>query len=160
MHALFPALDTGYLLKETALDENSVISKSANLRREIDPWNGDFLGNWKLQSPQICFAFRSQASCRSVAGIWSVENDGCIFAVNSSFLRPQNLSKDQQDKLISDAAFLNEIEKNYFDGKISCFSKRGQGYFQNIRESQAPHQLVRRVEVELHSRVTMRTFPA
>jgi hypothetical protein len=70
------------------------------------------------------------------------------------------LSKDQQDKLISDAAFLNEIEKNYFDGKISCFSKRGQGYFQNIRESQAPHQLVRRVEVELHSRVTMRTFPA
>jgi hypothetical protein len=101
MHALFPGLDTGYLLKETALDENSVISKSANLRREIDPWNGDFLGNWKLQSPQICFAFRSQASCRSGAGIWSVENDGCIFAVNSSFLRPQNLSKDQQDKLIA-----------------------------------------------------------
>src|SRR4029077_828926 len=89
MHALFTGfeLDTGYLLKETALDENSVISKSANLRRKIDPWNGDFLGNWKLQSPQICFAFQSQASCRSAAGMRSVENDCCIFAVNSGLLR-------------------------------------------------------------------------
>ena len=89
MHARLPEFElaTGYLLKETALDEKSVISKSASRRREIEPWNGNFVGNWKLQSPQICFAFQSQASWRSGAGIWSVENERDIFFINNGSLR-------------------------------------------------------------------------
>src|SRR6266851_2107237 len=39
MHARFSGFEVaiGYLLNVTALDENSVISRYANLRREIDP---------------------------------------------------------------------------------------------------------------------------
>lgn len=107
MHAWFSGCEfaTGYLLKETALDENSVISRSTNLRREIDPWNGNFLGNWKLHSPQICLAFQIQASWRSGAGICSVENDCDISSVNSSGFRRHGFLEQSMKPTLFVAAF-------------------------------------------------------
>src|SRR5215831_3754011 len=83
------AVTAGYLLNATAVDANSVISRSASRRREMEPWKGSLRGNRKLQLPQICLAFQSQASWRSGAGIRSVEKDGEVFSVKTGDLTRQ-----------------------------------------------------------------------
>src|SRR5579864_6842780 len=87
MHARLSALRlaTGYLLKEIGLEEKRVISRSATLRFSMEPWKGKRFGKWNLQSPQICLAFDNQASCRSGAGIRSVEKDCDIHHPHNSF---------------------------------------------------------------------------
>src|SRR5690242_17346217 len=69
------ALTTGNFAKERGVEENRVNSRPATLRRSMRPVNAGGLGNWKRQSPQICFAFKSHASSRSAAGTRSVENN-------------------------------------------------------------------------------------
>ena len=131
-------LDTGYLLKETALDEKSVISRSANLRREIEPWNGNFLGNWKLQSPQICFAFQSQASWRSGAGMWSVENERDIFSINSGSLRRKSLRKISRLSSYDTAFPDSMIKKDNFGPKIARFLNDEQAHNSTIGHIKTP----------------------
>jgi hypothetical protein len=55
----------------------------------MEPWKGSLRGNWKLQSPQICLAFQSQASWRSGAGIRSVEKDCEVFSAKAGDLTRQ-----------------------------------------------------------------------
>src|SRR5690348_5451806 len=69
------ALTTGNFANESGVEENWVNSRPATVRRSMRPLNAGGLGNWKRQSPQICFAFNSQASSRSAAGTRSVENN-------------------------------------------------------------------------------------
>src|SRR5215831_10720078 len=83
------AVTAGYLLNATAVEAKRVISRSASRRREMEPWKGSLRGNRKLQSPQICLAFHSQASWRSGAGIRSVEKDCEVFSAKAGDLTRQ-----------------------------------------------------------------------
>src|SRR5689334_13329667 len=69
------ALTTGNLANESGVEENRVNSRPATLRRSMRPVNAGREGNWKRQSPHICFALNSQASSRSAIGTRSVENN-------------------------------------------------------------------------------------
>src|SRR5579864_5533836 len=68
------ASTTGNFTKETGVEEKQVKVALPTERRSMDPKKGKRLGMWKRQSPQIGFAWQSQASSRSATGTRAVEN--------------------------------------------------------------------------------------